>query len=300
MDEMKFGDEIEETSSKNEKPRSNVLPIIIIVVIALIVGFGVFFIPNSLIGGKKEEKVEEPKETPLLLTEENVEILYDYVTYGVNNKRNDKFLKEPKVTLDSFSNQEKFYYALQFAQPEDFIFTEKLTEDKKKIYNISDNTIKNYMQRFFGGKVTYNNSVTLTYPFSFSINGQNVGIMTPNATTGGLDTIFDGVEKPKEETDVVQPYYYALTAAYKEPDGTYKLEEKVIYTRVEEKEGTYIIYLYKDYAQTSLIETKLNQTKETLQTTPIDIKNYKDKASTVTYHFGLYNNMLYFESSEIS
>ena len=137
--------------------------------------------------------------------------------------------------MNSFSNYEKFYYALQFAQVEDFEPTGKVDKDNKKIYNISDAKIRTYMQRFFGGAVTYNNSITLTYPFSFSINGQNVGIMTPNTTTGGLDTIFDGVELPKEK-ELVEPYYADLVAAYKEVDGTYRLEEKIIYTRVEKKE----------------------------------------------------------------
>ena len=33
---------------------------------------------------------------------------------------------------------------------------------------------------------------------------------------------------------------------------------------------------------------------------PINIENYKDKASTITYHFGLYDKMLYFDSSTIT
>ena len=295
-DDFKIGDEIEENGEYKESKSKNIIPIVIIVVIALVCGLTVFFITNALFG-KKEVKPEPIVETPLLLTDENVEILYDYVTYGTNGERNDKFIKEPKVTLDSFSNQEKFYYALQFAQVEDFNETGKTDEKNHKIYNISDAKIRNYMQRFFGGGVTYNNSITLTYPFSFSINGQNVGIMTPSKE-GGLDTVFDGIEKPKEE-ELVKPFYAGLVAAYKEVDGTYRLEEKIIYTRVEKKDEGYTIYLYKDYGQTQLIETKLNQTEEMLKESPIDIKNYKDKGSTIKYHFGLFNNMLYFESSTI-
>ncbi len=299
-DDFKIGDEIEETSGENEKKNTNVIPIIIIVVISLICGLTVFFITNAIFGKKDAPKEDPIVETPLSLTEENVEILYDYVTYGTLGERNDKFVKEPKVTLDSFSNQEKFYYALQFAQVEDFEPTGKVDEKtQKKIYNISDVKIRNYMQRFFGGNVSYTNNATLTYPFSFSINGQNVGIMTPNTSNGGLDTIFDGQQLPKEDKELVKPFYADLVAAYKEVDGTYRLEEKIIYTRVEKKDDSYTIYLYKDYAQTQLIETKLNQTEEMLKANPIDIKNYKDKAATIKYHFGLFNNMLYFDSSTI-
>ena len=37
--------------------------------------------------GKKEVPVEVPADTKLSLSEENVQILYSYVTYGVKNKR---------------------------------------------------------------------------------------------------------------------------------------------------------------------------------------------------------------------
>lgn len=294
--DFKIGDEIEESSGESKKNK-NILPIIIIVVISLVCGLTVFLISNALFG-EKEVKEDPIVEAPLSLTDENVEILYAYVTYGAGGVRNEKFIKEPKVTLESFTNQEKFYYALQFAQVEDFAATGKVNEDGKKIYNISDAKIRTYMQRFFGGNVTYNNAVTLTHPFSFKINGQNIGILTAS-TSGGLDTIFDGVEEPKPE-ELIKPYYAELVAAYKEVDGTYRLEEKIIFTRVEKKEdNTYTIYLYKDREQTQLIETKLNQTEEMLKESPISIKNYLEKASTIKYHFGIFNNMLYFDSSEM-
>lgn len=300
--DFKIGDEIEETEESQKKSSSDSkLPLIIIVVVSILVGLTVFFITNKLFG-PKEVKEEPVVATNLSLSEENVQILYAYVTYGTSEKRNDKFVKESHVTLDSFTNQEKFYYALQFAQVEDFEATGKLDDNNKKIYNISDMVIRNYMQRFFGNKVTYTYDVNLTYPFTFSINGQNIGILTASKNSDGLDAIFEGNDKElsEGEEEIVEPYYGELVAAYKEPDGTYRLEEKVVYTRTEKKDDTYTIYIYKDYAKTQLIETKLNQTKETLEATPIDMKNYKEKASTITYHFGLYNNMLYFESSDIS
>ena len=41
------------------------------------------------------------------LNDENVKILYQYVTYGTKGLRNDKFVNEDKVIIDSFSNEEK-------------------------------------------------------------------------------------------------------------------------------------------------------------------------------------------------
>lgn len=296
--DFNIGEDIEESSEfeSNNKEKN---PMIFIAIIAVVVGIIVFLIMNVFFG-KKEIPAEPPKETKLSLTEENVQILYSYVTYGIRNKRNDKFLTENVVTLDSFSNQEKFYYALQFAQVEDFEATGKLNPANKKIYTLNDAQIKNYMQRFFGGKVTYNYTDSFAYPFSFSINGQNVGNFTPPERSTGMEVVFDGFQPDLEES-IVEPFYAELVEAYKESDGTYRLVEKAIYTKVEDKgNGYFDVSIYRDAAHTLLIETKQNQNNATMLANPISASTYRDKASTITYHFGLYNSMLYFDRSEIS
>ena len=296
--DFNIGEEVEETeelgSSKKDKN-----PTTIIAIVAITVGLIVFLVMNAFFG-KKEVPVEVPADTKLSLSEENVQILYSYVTYGVKNKRYDKFLVENIVTLDSFSNQEKFYYALQFAEAEDFEATGKLNAANKKIYTISDVQIKNYMQRFFGGKVSYTYTDTFAYPFSFRINGQNVGTMTPNERGDGMSVVFDGYEPDVEEA-VVEPFYADLVEAYKQSDGTYRLVEKAVYTKVDAKgNGYFDVSIYRDPAHTLLIETKQNQSEAIMKANPISAATYSDKAATITYHFGLYNSMLYFDKSEIT
>ncbi len=296
--DFNIGEEVQESeefgSSKKEKN-----PTTIIAIVAIIVGLIVFLIMNFYFG-KKEVPVETPADTKLSLSEENVQILYSYVTYGVKNKRYDKFLVENIVTLDSFSNQEKFYYALQFAEPEDFEATGKLNAANKKIYTISDVQVKNYMQRFFGGNVSYTYTDTFAYPFSFRINGQNVGTMTPTERGDGMTVVFDGYEPDVEEA-VVEPFYADLVEAYKQSDGTYRLVEKAVYTKVDAKgNGYFDVSIYRDPAHTLLIETKQNQNEAIMRANPISAATYSDKAATITYHFGLYNSMLYFDKSEIT
>jgi len=97
---------------------------------------------------------------------------------GIKGERNTKFIKEKNVTIDSFTNEEKFYYALQFAQVEDFKVTDKVDEKNRKVYRLYHETVKEYMQRFFGGSVQYSSDISLVYPFSFRINGNNVGYIT--------------------------------------------------------------------------------------------------------------------------
>ena len=292
--DFKIGDDITEGNKKN----NSVVPIIIIVVMAIIIGLIVFFISNAIFG-VKEPKEEAPVSTQLSITDENVKILYQYVTYGIKGERNTKFIKEKNVTIDSFTNEEKFYYALQFAKVEDFKVIDKVDENNRKVYRLYHETVKEYMQRFFGGSVQYSSDISLVYPFSFRINGNNVGYIT-EVDEDGFDVVFDGLEEDIISSNIVEPYYSELVAAYKEPDGTYRLEEKIIYTDVKEEEGIYTVNIYKDYEKTQLIETKENQTKEMLANNPINIENYKDNASTITYHFGLFDKMLYFDSSTIT
>ena len=116
--DFKIDDDFEE-KSENQKKNHNIVSTIVIAVVSIIIGLIVFFVSNAFFG-KKVIPAEVPKDIDVALTDENVQILYDYVTYGVRDTRNDKFIKERNVQLSSFSNQEKFYYALQFAQVEDF------------------------------------------------------------------------------------------------------------------------------------------------------------------------------------
>ena len=301
--DFKIGDEIEDIEDESSKPSklrvNSKLPIIIVIIVSIIVGLGVFFLSNNLFGPKKPVKKVETRQK-LSLKEQNVNILYSYVTYGTRNTRGEKFLKENKVTLDSFTNEEKFYYALQFVDDTDFESTGKVNEQNQKIYNIPDSKVKEYMVRFFGNKVTYSKEDTIKYPFSFRINGQNVGIMNYSRRDRGYNTVFDGYEEDLPEEEGIKPYYTELTGAYKELDGTYTLEEKIIYTEIiKNEDNTYTLSIYKDYDHKNILETKNNLTEEDLKSEKIDIERYKTKAATITYRFGLNNNVLYFESSTI-
>ena len=177
---------------------------------------------------------------------------------------------------------------------------DEVNENGKKTYIIKDYKIKNYMQRFFGKNVEYSREDEIKYPFSFKINGQNVGIMNYSDEYKGFITVFEGLEEDITSNNLVEPYYTMLSAAYKEVDGTYKLEEKIIYTDLEKKEdNTYSLSIYKDYDHKMLLEKKNNLTEEDIKTKKIDIKDYQNHASTITYKFALNGNILYFDSSSI-
>ena len=289
----------EETEETSVSKKKKIPSIVIIVICALIVGLIVFLICNSIFNPKDKNKPKEKEvETSekLSLNENNVKILYQYVTYGTTGIRNDKFVKESKVDIKSFTNEEKYYYALMFAEVDDFSFTGRLDSDKNKIYSISSRKIKKYMERFFGKNVSYSTDIALNYPFTFSINGQNIGIMKYNEEESGYDTILKGISQEKEY--IVEPYYGKLTDAYKEKDGSYRLVEKVLYIDlVKNDNNKYDVTIYKDYEHTDVIDTLKDQEETDLLN--IKLSDYVKKGATVTYIFKVNGNVLYFDSSSI-
>ena len=304
-DDFKIIDSFEENDTTKKKKKSIIFKnsktvmIVIVIILSLLIGIGVFVGSNALFNkGKKKEK--EPTTVQLDLKNENVDILYHYVTYGTRNKRYEKFIKNKSVTLKDFTNEEKLYYALQFAQVEDFVFTKKYNEKDQKIYSISKLKMDDYMKRFFGAQVTYTTDDTeITYPFSFRINGQNVGTLKYSKTRKGYETVFDGFQDDIKSTDIVEPYYAKLTRAEQNLDNTIVLTEKIIYTTVEEENGLYNITIYKDYDKTKPIEKRTGITLEQLQNNPIKIDNYLANAGTIQYKFDINISTYYFASSKI-
>lgn len=300
--DFKIEDNFDVNGSSSKKSNST-LSIVIVIIVAILCGIIVFFISNSLFG-KKAVPTTPPKNTDVSLTDSNVEILYDYVKNNLTGVRSDKFVREKNVTIDSFTNEEKFYYALQFCQVEDFVDSKQLNAENQPIYKISVNTIKKYMQRFFGGKVVFSTDSIITNTFYFKINGKNYATMTYNVADDSYDTVFTELKEPTSG-NVVEPFYTKLVKATRiGVDNSLELQEKVIYTVMQEVDGLYTIGIYKDFQHTILIEAKQNLTAEQLQANPINIENYLDKAATVKYTFKLnkisyYNNTIYYFDNSI-
>ena len=295
MDEFKIGDNIEEQNSEvvlNRLKKKRKIAIIIVIIISIIIGLTTFFVSN-LIFNKETQPVEV--DYTVDINDENVQILYQYVTYGTKGIRNDKFVNEEKVVLDNFSNEEKFFYALQFAQASDFEFTGEINENKNKVYLITDKKIKKYMQLFFGPNVKYRNDIILSYPFSFIINGKNVGEMKYSDAKGGFETVFTELQEDTKQEDITNDVVGELVKAYSDAKNKLYLEEKIVYiTQTKNEDNTYKIDIYKDRNKTNLIDTKtVNNLNDKL-----DLSRYNN-TTTIKYSFGISASVYYFESSEI-
>ena len=299
MEEFKIGDSVDENGNAKAKQYNKKFSLIIILIVSLVSGLTVFFISNALFGKKETPKEETSQSEELSLTDETVEILYSYVTYGVKDERNAKFLTNSKVTQADFSNEEKYYYALQFAEKGDFTETNNKDEEGNTVYELSSTKIKNYMQRFFGEEAKYSEDITIDYPFSFGYNNKNVASITYDKDNKIYKAIFNK-QDISVESHVLKPYISELVKATRNSDGSIVLEENVLYTDVQEENGTYTVLIYKDFEKSSIIEKKSNLKKEDIEEEKEILKKYKDRGTTIQYTFKTNEDTYYFDNSKMT
>ena len=295
MEEFKIGDDFDEEGNVKEHKVDKKIIILIVIGISIVFGLLVFLVSNGIFGGHEDDT---PVDTQVALTDETVQVLYKSVAY--RDYGNDLFLRENNVTIDTFKDEDKLYYALQFVQPEELTYSEKMTDQKQKIYDLSISKIRKYLPTFFGNDINFTPIEELTYKFDFTINDLGVAKLTYNDEEEVYKVVFEKEEDNEEE--LVKPYYTELSSATKKADGTLILNEKVIYASSTKESDTYKINIYKDYQHTTLIEARQDVTKDDLNSNPISIEKYKDRAATITYTFKVkeLNKNYYFAGSSIT
>lgn len=275
--------------------KSLIAPIIIVILLAVAIGLIIFYITNPLFN----EPIEGPYVQELQLTDNNVRILYNYVSYSVDGNRNDVFVMNSSVTKENMPSKDKLYYALQFASPEDFVSTGKKDDDNNQIFNISDNKVDAYMKRFFGNNVTYSKVKKMDYTLNFSEDHKYVGTLTYSYDNKGYDTILHKIDE-EDEKEYIKPFYGKLVKASLFEDQTMELQEKVIYTKVLEDNDLYTIKVYGDLHYHNLIETRNNLTESQLKNSVFNMNEYANEASTVTYTFKTEEDKYYFYASNLT
>lgn len=297
---MRIGDSLEVRDYKRElieRRKKKKIAKIVLIVMVIIIGILTYFIVNSVVEKNNKNEVNEPEDQVLSIDNDNVSILYQYVTYENDGTIYDKFVSNKEVTLNDFKTEEKYYYALQFVQVEDFSSTGEKDTNNNKIYFISNRKIKEYMSLFFGPNVTYSTNMKIVYSFSFKINGMNIGTMTYNEEEDGFYTIFDSKSEIKEQ-DTALPFYTEIDSAVMKPDGRIVIKEKVLYSKVVSVGDKYKIDLYKDPDFGILVQNINDIEKSDLAKYRIDIDKMNN-TGFIEYTFALDNeNKYYFESSK--
>ena len=290
-------DSLEEYERKEEQQRKRSVDrsvaVFLVFFISLTIGFLIYFILNYYMNSSDNR---DKGLTPIEVNNSDVRTLYSYVTYGTRGVRNNKFLFSNTVTMSSFSDSEKFYYASQFIRPDDFVYTNEKNSYSQKIYTLSDDKIRTYMVRFFGSNVTYSNNMNLSIIFPFNMNKMNVAKMTYNVKRRGFDVVFHKHIQDEAYNPANTTYYTLLDSAFRKEDGTIIIREKVIYASVAEIDGYFTVSLYKDFLHQELIDQKMNLSANQVYNL-IDWNLYPN-AAYIEYTFPLSGVVYYFQSSQ--
>lgn len=279
-------DEFEEINFKNKKKKKNNFSMIIVIIIAILFGLFVFFISNLLFGPKeaKTKSNDEKQKTEISIKDNQIISLYNYVTYGVNDERYNLFIKNKKVTQESISNLDKFLYASQFITKDDFK-DETTKEDKTKVYSLSTVRLKEAMENFFGSKVEYVSTSEVPITFNFEIEQKNTGTLAYDNKLGSYTISFIN-KVNKNNNNFLKPYYTKLKSAFKDSSEDINIIENIIYVSYQKNENsTYNYKVYSDYEHTIVIDAKENVSEKELQENKINIDDYQNTASTITYKF---------------
>ncbi len=288
-DDFKFEDlGYEPTSHKKTRGKKHIIKSIFIVIFSLSMGILVYLISNYFFGPKTSTD-NTSISTELNIEEDKVLDLYQSISYAPTGKRDEKFIKEANVQLEDFNNYEKYWYALQYAKASDFIDTKEIDENTNlPIYSLEKEKMLEYMQHFFGKKVTYSTQSDITITFPFEINEKNTGIISYDNENSKYKVIFISKTNPDQSP---KSYATKLDSAVQLADGSIELREKIIYLNlVQQQDETnnpidqYTCSIYKDYDHTMLIKKLEGITKEELNFQEM-IDQYWQEITTITYTF---------------
>ena len=267
-----------------------------IIVIGSAVLFGILvFLIVYLIFNPKQQKEEFKKD--LDLNSELVQKLYSRVTYGINNIRYDKFIREPIVTIDNLTNYDKFYYALSLAQNNDFLDTGSATEQSQIQYTLNASKLDSYMREFFGDNITYDKKTTINYTFA-NVNKQgfNKGTLMYDDNTKKYNIVFTTKDIPTTQSISSKKFFSELKDAIRLNEDEIELTEYIVYTKCSPNPSkTYTCMLYKDYENSIKIRDRDAVSNDTV----LNFEDYPNH-TTIKYIFKKNSENNYsFKSSRI-
>ncbi len=267
-----------------------------IIVIGSAVLFGiVVFIIVYIVFNPRQPKEEFNKD--LDINSELVQNLYSRVTYGINNVRYDKFIKEPIVTIDNLTNYDKFYYALSLAQNTDFLDTGTATEQSQIQYTLNASKLDSFMRDFFGDNITYDKKTTINYTFA-NVNKQgfNKGTLMYDDNTKKYNIVFTTKDIPTTQSIGSKKFFSELKDAIRLNEDEIELTEYIVYTKCSPNPSkTYTCMLYKDYENSIKIRDRDAVSNDTV----LNFEDYPNH-TTIKYVFKKNSENNYsFKSSKI-
>lgn len=248
-EDFKFNESNTEESTNTSEVNKK-LTLIIISSVAVFFGLTVFIILTVIMNNKNKVN-STPVE--IEITNKEVKRLYNMVTFTELGTRNDKFMKESEVTHDSFSNYEKYKYALSLAKSSDFVATGQ-TKNGYHEYSLDKNKMTNYIKTFFGNGITYSTNSMIEHTFNFKKDNNNTGNLKYYPDENMYKIYFTTTKEEIPDTMENKRYYTKLYKA-EELNDELTLYEKIVYTKCSKNTtNTYNCLVFRDYDRTIQID----------------------------------------------
>ncbi len=271
-DEPQDNNTFEDNSNKATKKFTTM----VVVGAAILCGIIVFVTFYIIFNPRAKKEVNKK----LNIESKEVQELYSMVTYGMTGVRYEKYIKEPVVQLENFTNYDKFYYALSYAELKDFQEGETSNNNEKE-YTLSSDKVEQFMRNYFGDEVTYDKKSTLIYSFLKITETNNKGTLNYDSNTKKYSIRFTSKANKITQALTAKKYFSELVSATQVTEDEIELKEFIIYCRCYENPSkTITCDLFKDYEQSIKIGTRPAVSFDT-------VINYEDypKHSTIIYRF---------------
>ncbi|HOP65864.1 MAG TPA: hypothetical protein PLX66_02465 [Bacilli bacterium] len=284
--------------------KNNWVKTTLLILIVILIGLLSYIAYNSFL--KEDEEINQNQQLSLL--DPTVELLYSYVK-GSDVEcllYNDYLLKNKDLTVNTFDNEEKYFFSWGLLDTNDFeIETINDTFSEKVLnFTISYDDYDKAIKKLFGDDVTYSTIGKHSFDLDF-YTGNYIEFSYDESSNEYVGSVYG----MGGTCDPINEVYRELTEAIKTQDGII-LTEKFIYTDAEYDccsdgaSSTVKYKIYADYNKSILIYESAWIDQDTLEyedwANLISIDDYLDEANTITYTFKLKpDGSYYFVSSSV-
>lgn len=299
---------VEEKKENNKKGSTTAIIILVLIVIGFMVYIAydkgyIFKSKTQKENTKTEEKIDNTNKKEEPIKEDKKDLDFDDSRFiKIYNKLASYTYKMNRENgYNSFSDKDLAVIAIKDFKENDFTKTDEVNKEKNvNYYTFKGDTITKYLKKYFSSDVVIdkNKIRDLFVATNVNFDGSGMQIESYDKDKDEYKVTFGGIGGTTGPSPKITAR--KITSASKEEDGSIKVVEKAIYYTSTIFNDDMYFNIYSDPSNNYNIDGKhfkiSNITNE-----KIDINDYIDKASTITYTFKLdkETDKYYFVSSAI-
>lgn len=294
-----------EPDKKNWSKAAIIILVLIVISFIIYIAYdkGYIFKSKQKTNSDSEQQIENNDNQKVIKTETREELDFDDSRFiKIYNKlASYTYEMNRENGYNSFSDKDLATIAIKDFKESDFTKTNEKDKDNNfTYYTFSGDSITKYLKKYFSSDVSINKNKLedLFVATNVNFDGSGMEIVSYDKDKDEYKVTFGGIGNTSGPSPKITAR--KITSATKEEDETIKVVEKAIYYTATTVNDDMYYNIYSDPANHYYIDGKhfrvSNVTNE-----KIDIKDYLDKASTITHIFKYdkENDKYYFASSVI-